>query len=179
MTHEIPAIILQKAAKIKLVIFDVDGVLTDGHIYLDDQSIGHKAFHVHDGLGLKLLMKTGVHVAIISSGDAPSVARRMEMLGITAVYQRQNDKRKAFQELLDKEKLSAEQVCFAGDDLIDIPLVRAAGLGIAVASAVPLVKQYADWITNASGGFGAAREICELIMQAQGKLENVFEEYLK
>lgn len=179
MPSEIPVNILQKAANIKLAIFDVDGVLTDGHIYLDDQSIGHKAFHVHDGLGLKLLMKTGVHVAIISSGDAPSVARRMEMLGITAVYQRQDDKRKAFQELLNKENLNAEQVCFVGDDLIDIPLIRSAGLGIAVASAVPIVKQYADWVTNTPGGFGAAREICELIMCAQNTFENILQEYIK
>lgn len=176
---EIPAEIRQKASLIKMAIFDVDGVLTDGHIYLDDQSVGHKAFHVHDGMGLKLLMKSGVHVAIISSGDAPSVARRMEMLGITAVYQHQEDKRIVFQELLEKNRLTSEQVCFVGDDLVDLPLIRTAGLGIAVSSAVAIVKQHADWITHAAGGFGAVREISELIMHSQNTLNTVLQDYLK
>lgn len=179
LSYEVPAEILKKAEMIKMAIFDVDVVLTDGHIYLDDQSIGHKAFHVHDGQGLKLLMKSGVDVAIISSGDAPSVARRMEMLGIKAVYQHQENKRIVFQELLTKYQLNAEQVCFVGDDLVDLPLIRAAGLGIAVASAVPVVKQHADWITQCAGGFGAAREICELIMHAQNTFNSVLQDYLK
>lgn len=176
---DVPIEVIKKASIIKMAIFDVDGVLTDGHIYLDDQSVGHRAFHVHDGLGLKLLMKSGVQVAIISSGDAPSVTRRMEILGIKTVYQGQEDKRIAFQELLLKFQLMAEQICFVGDDLVDLPLIRAAGLGIAVASAVPTVKQYADWITNAAGGFGAVREISELIMRSQDTLNTVLQDYLK
>lgn len=170
--------VLAKAALIKLVIFDVDGVLTDGCLHLGPHSEEHKIFHIHDGLGIKLLQQSGIEVGIITSRRSLVVAQRMAYLGIKHVYQGAADKLPVFNELISKLKLEIKEVAYAGDDLPDLPLIRRAGLGIAVANARAIVKQHAAWITSIQGGEGAVREICELIMQAQGTLESAFQNYL-
>ena len=156
-----------KAAKIKLVIFDVDGVLTDGRLYFAPNGEELKVFYVHDGLGIKLLQEAGITVAIISSRESPIVVQRFGSLGVRYIYQGQADKRPAFDQLLKELKINAEHVAYVGDDLPDLPLIQQAGLGIAVANAQPAVKQHADWQTTLKGGKGAAREVCEFILQAK------------
>jgi 3-deoxy-D-manno-octulosonate 8-phosphate phosphatase (KDO 8-P phosphatase) len=162
--------LLKRAAGIKLVIFDVDGVMTDGKLYFDAQGGEQKIFHVHDGLGIKLLQQSGVKVAVISSRSSLPVQSRLENLGIAYIYQGQENKITAFNELLENLQLTPAQIAYVGDDLPDLPLICKAGLGIAVANAVALVKQYAFWHTRAKGGEGAVREVCEIILQAQGTL---------
>lgn len=169
--------ILQKATTIKCAIFDVDGVLTDGRLYFGAEGEALKVMHVQDGLGLKLLQKSGVAVAIISSRQSAIVTNRLKDLGIAHIYQGQENKQLPFQELLAKLKISAEQVAYTGDDLPDLPLLQQVGLGICVANAHPLLKQFASWQTEATGGNGAVREICELIMEAQGTLRAAYETY--
>lgn len=166
-----------KAKLIKLVIFDVDGVLTDGSLHFGPNGEEHKIFYVHDGLGIKLLQQSGVATAIISSRESPIVTLRMQQLGIKYIYQGQEDKTKPFAELLAKLQLKPEQVAYVGDDLPDLPLIQRAGLGICVANAHHLLKQYADWQTSKEGGKGAAREVCEMIMTAQNTLQSAFENY--
>lgn len=166
-----------RATNIRLVIFDVDGVLTDGKLYFDDQGNENKAFHARDGLGLNLLRKTGVEVAVISGRASQAVSKRMANLGIERVYQGQHDKRIAFQSLCEELNLQAEQVAHVGDDLLDLPLFRLAGLAVAVADAHPHILPYAHWQTQNKGGEGAAREVCDLIMAAQGTLQGIIESY--
>lgn len=170
--------LMQKAAAIKLVIFDVDGVLTDGRLYLGETQEIFKPFHIHDGLGIKLLLQTGVEIAIISGRESPIVQQRLLDLGVEHIYQGQTDKVPSFEMLLQKLRLTADQVAYVGDDLPDLPLIRRAGLGITVANAPAFLKEHADWQTQAIGGQGVAREVCEFIMQAQGTLANILQSYL-
>ncbi len=172
------AAFLQKAQSTKLVAFDVDGVFTSGNLYLSGAKEEALGFYIHDGLGIKLLHRIGMEVAIISSRAPESVKARMTYLGIKHLYLGQADKRIAFNALLTKLDLTPEQVAYVGDDLPDIPPIRAAGLGIAVANAHPAVVQQADWQTIKSGGQGAVREVCDLFLEAQGKLDTVLAEYL-
>ncbi len=170
--------ILQKAAQIKLLIFDVDGVLTDRKIYFADDGHEYKAFNAHDGHGIKMLLSTGVEVGVITVRNSPIVARRMTELGVKHVYQGQANKLLALDALMQQLQLSVEQIAYVGDDLPDLPLMRRVGLGIAVADACEYIQQHADWKTHAVGGEGAAREVCELIMRAHGTLQGVYEHYL-
>lgn len=172
-----PSHILTKARNIKLAIFDVDGVLTNGAICIDENGKELKIFHVHDGLGIKLLRQSGVEVAIISSRISGAVEKRMRNLGIQYVYQGQTNKQHALTELLEKLQLTAEQVAYAGDDLPDLALIKLTGLGISVPNARPAIQAAADWQTQARGGEGAVREICELIMQAQNTIDTIFKQY--
>jgi 3-deoxy-D-manno-octulosonate 8-phosphate phosphatase (KDO 8-P phosphatase) len=169
--------VLAKAAKIRLVIFDVDGVLTDGTLYFDEQGREYKCFHVRDGHGIKLLRTTGVESAVISGRQAQSVARRMENLGIHRVYQGVEDKLSVFKSVCRELGLSPEQVAHVGDDLLDLPVMRQAGLSVAVADAHFSLLPHADWQTHSPGGKGAAREVCDLIMEAQGMLAGVIQQY--
>lgn len=169
--------IIARAQKIKLLILDVDGVLSDGRIYIDDNGIEAKAFHVHDGLGIKLLQQAGIIVAVISSRSTASVAIRMKNLGVTHVYQGQQQKLPAFNELLGILSLTAEEVAYLGDDLPDIPLLRRAGLGIAVANANTAVLPYTHWKTKAKGGKGAVREVSEFLLTAQSKWQDALAKY--
>ena len=159
----------QRAARIKLVVFDVDGVLTDGRLYYGAGGEELKVFHVHDGQGMKRLQKAGVQLAIISGRDSAAVTRRMQDLGIEHVFQGDEHKLPIFERLLQRLGLSPEQVACVGDDLPDLPLLQKAGLAIAVANALPVLKQAAHHVTNAHGGRGAAREVCDLILDAQGR----------
>lgn len=168
----------EKAAKIKLLVFDVDGVLTDRKIYFSDSGTEYKAFNAHDGIGIRLLLATGVEVAVITMRYSPTVERRMSELGVVHLYQGQQDKRPALAALLEKLGLLPEQVAYVGDDLPDLPLMRRVGLGIAVADACEYVCEHADWVLTAAGGKGAAREACELVMRAQHTLLPMLERYL-
>lgn len=171
--------IRDKARRIKLVIFDVDGVLTDGRLILGDDGTEHKAFHVHDGLGLVLLREAGLQVAIISARNSRVTAERMAALGIEYVFQGSQDKTKTFTELLDRLQLEAHEAAYTGDDVIDLPVLNRAGLAAAVADAHALVREHADFITHAPGGRGAVREVCELILEAQDKLAPALQRYLE
>ncbi len=170
--------ILEKAAKIKLLVFDVDGVLTDGSLIVGDDGEEYKAFYSKDGLGMKMLQQTEVTIAVITARTSNVVTHRMQSLGIKHIYQGQLEKLPAFEKILTKLNLSAEQAAYVGDDVIDLPVMLRAGLAITVADAHPLVKQHAHWQTPKCGGRGAARDVCELIMQAQGTLETQFQKYL-
>ena len=166
---DLPADVLDRAAKIRLVVFDVDGTLTDGRLWYAEDGRETKVFHVHDGLGLKLLMGHGVQVAIISARISHPVALRAEELDIAHVYQGQGDKRASLQQLLEALNLTPDQAAFVGDDLPDLPAMRIAGLAVAVANAHPWVAEQSHWRTSLGGGQGAAREVCDLILHAQGK----------
>ena len=170
--------LLDKGKHIRLVIFDVDGVLTDGKLFFDDSGREYKSFHARDGHGIKMLRNSGVEVAIISGRQSESVAQRMDGLGIRHVYQGQENKVAAFEELCLKLVLTPNQIAHVGDDLPDLPLMRRAGLAIAVNDAHFAVKRYAHWCTTQPGGQGAAREVCDLIMQAQNTLDTAIKGYL-
>ena len=168
----------KRAAAIRLAIFDVDGVLTDGRLYFMPDGTEFKSFNTLDGHGIKMLLGTGVEVAIISGRQSPLVERRAANLGIRHLIQGREDKLNALHELLERVPVELEEVAFLGDDLPDLPVMRRVGLGLAVASADPFVRQHAHGVTTASGGAGAAREFCEFIMQAQGTLEDARAAYL-
>ncbi len=170
--------IIDRAKKIKLLILDVDGVLTDGRLFFDDQGREYKCFHARDGHGIKLLRQTGVEVAVISGRKSNSVALRMQSLGIAYVYQGHEEKLSVFAGLLEQLSVKAGQVAFVGDDLLDLPIMTRVGLPIAVQDAHFTVKDYACWCTRSAGGQGAVREVCDLLMQAQGNLDAVIQSYL-
>lgn len=170
--------ILTRAARVRLVIFDVDGVLTDGGLHLDAHGNEHKVFHSRDGHGMKMLRETGVEIAIITGRSSPVVAHRMAGLGIEHVFQGQDDKRAAFDRLIAGLGVTPEQVAYVGDDVVDLPVMRRVGLAVAVQDAHDLVKKHAHWQTPSTGGRGAARDICELIMEAQGTLAGQMARYL-
>jgi 3-deoxy-D-manno-octulosonate 8-phosphate phosphatase (KDO 8-P phosphatase) len=171
--------ITEKARKLKLLILDVDGVLTDGKLFFDNEGNEYKSFHARDGHGIKLLRQTGVEVAIISGRKSNSVALRMKSLGIEYVYQGHENKVSAFNEILQKLDLTPDQAAHIGDDLLDLPLMTRVGLSIAVADANFAVIERADWCTQLSGGGGAVREVCDFIMQAQGCFDEILTAYLK
>lgn len=171
--------LLERAKKVKCLICDVDGVLTNGFLYLDNLGNELKAFHVQDGVGLKLLMAAGIEVAVITTSNHAVIGYRMEQLGITHYYTGQVDKREAYQQLKKILMLQDEEFAYAGDDLPDLPLMRQVGLGVAVANAVPSVKEFAYWQTEKEGGYGAVRELCDLILNAQGKAEIALQSYLE
>jgi 3-deoxy-D-manno-octulosonate 8-phosphate phosphatase (KDO 8-P phosphatase) len=170
--------ILERAAQIRLVIFDVDGVLTDGSLYLGDDGQEYKAFNSRDGHGMKMLQATGVEIGIITGRTSQVVQHRMDGLGIRHVYQGKQEKLPAFEELVAKLGLPPHQVAYVGDDVVDLPVMRRVGLAVAVQDAAPLVKQHAHWTTDHGGGRGAARDVCELIMRAQGTLDAQLQHYL-
>ncbi|MDH5407539.1 MAG: 3-deoxy-manno-octulosonate-8-phosphatase KdsC [Gammaproteobacteria bacterium] len=170
--------ILDKAKQIKLVIFDVDGVLTDGSLFLGDDGQEYKAFHSKDGLGMKLLQASGVEIGIITARSSHVVEHRMRSLDIRHVYQGQLDKLSAYKELIDKLALSSEQVAYVGDDVVDLPVMKQVGLAIAVQDAHPLATEHSHWQTPHNGGRGAARDVCELIMEAQGTIQQQFGKFM-
>lgn len=169
---------MEKAVNIKLTVFDVDGVLTDGKLILGENGNEYKSFHVRDGHGLVMLLETGCKIAVITARSSKIVAERMASLGIKYVYQGEKEKGSRLLKLIDELGLERYQVAYVGDDVIDLPAMVNVGLPIAVADAHPEVKNNADWITENRGGQGAVREVCELIMQAQGKFEDRIKAYL-
>ncbi len=175
----IPNDILAKAKNLKLLILDVDGVLTDGKLFFDQEGNEYKCFHARDGHGIKLLRQTGVEVAVISGRKSKTVELRMKNLGIELIYQGHEHKVGAFNEIIEKLGISPEQAAHVGDDLLDLPIMTRVGFAIAVNDANFAVKQKADWCTSALGGQGAVREVCDLIMQAQGTFDDILNTYLK
>ena len=171
--------IRERAAGIRLVVFDVDGVLTDGSLYIDADGREIKAFHSRDGHGMKMLQDTGVEIGIITGRTSEVVEHRMNSLGVVHVYQGQQDKLPAFLKLVAKLGLEPGQVAYVGDDVVDLPIMRRVGLAIAVQDADTLVCQHAHWQTVKAGGRGAAREVCELILEAQGVNKVLLEKYIK
>jgi 3-deoxy-D-manno-octulosonate 8-phosphate phosphatase (KDO 8-P phosphatase) len=169
----------EKAKTIRLLILDVDGVLTSGVVYYGSHDVEMKGFHLHDGLGIKLLQKTGVTVAIISGKNSEPVARRMKEMNIEHAYLGHDDKIAPYEHLKQTLKLSDDEIAYMGDDLPDLPLLRRAALAITVPQAPDIMKQHADFITKNKAGKGAVREACEFIMQAQGSYESVIQSYLE
>ncbi|KYP97568.1 3-deoxy-D-manno-octulosonate 8-phosphate phosphatase [Sodalis-like endosymbiont of Proechinophthirus fluctus] len=164
--------VLQRARDIRLLICDVDGVMSDGLIYMGNDGEELKAFNARDGYGIRCLLASGIEVAIISGYSARLLEDRFATLGITHLYQGQSDKTLSFKALLSKLTLTAEQVAYVGDDLIDAPVMDQVGLSVAVADAHPLLRPMADYVTRITGGHGAVREVCDLLLLAQGRLED-------
>ena len=161
-------LLLERAARIRMLVLDVDGVLTDGRLYFDSRGNEMKAFYTRDGLGLRVLQDQGIRLAFITGRQSEIVAQRAAQLGVGHVYQGRIDKLNAFNELLSDTGMEESETCYAGDDWIDIPVLDRAGLAVAPADADPVVKNRAHWITRRKGGHGAVREICDLILAARG-----------
>jgi 3-deoxy-D-manno-octulosonate 8-phosphate phosphatase (KDO 8-P phosphatase) len=169
--------IYDKARNIRLAIFDVDGVLTDGSLYLTDGGEEIKAFNSRDGHGMKMLRESGVELAIITGRVSRCVELRAKNLGIDLLFQGVADKARAFAELLAARGLAAATTAYMGDDVVDLPVLIRCGFAVTVPDAPLAVKERADYVTQAQGGRGAAREVCELIMHAQGTLEGRLKAY--
>jgi len=170
--------VLARAKLIKLLICDVDGVMTDGRLFFDDNGVEYKAFYSRDGLGIKMLQHSGIPLAVITARTSDVVKHRMINLNIDLVFQGQHNKVQAFESLCRQLQLEAEEIAYIGDDLIDLPVMNKAGLSIAVADAHDIVKEKAHWITRHNGGQGAVRDACELLMEAHGSLEKQFSLFL-
>jgi 3-deoxy-D-manno-octulosonate 8-phosphate phosphatase (KDO 8-P phosphatase) len=167
-----------RAARIKLMIFDVDGILTDGSLHFGPEGEVIKTFNVLDGHGIKMLQQSGVQVAIISARQSPIVLKRATDLGIRHVQQGIHDKRSAFEQLLKETSLSADVCGFIGDDVIDLPILMRVGFAASVPNGHAEVRSRVHYVTQASGGRGAAREICDLVLRAQGNYEAAMALYL-
>lgn len=168
-TGSVPADVLARAARVRLAAFDVDGVLTDGKLWYAADGRELKAFCARDGLGFKRLLANGIEVAVITARLSRVVTERMAELGVAHVYQDQKDKRACLLKLLGALELTPEQAAYTGDDLPDLAAMRSVGLAVAVADAHPWLCASAHWRTRAGGGGGAAREVCDLILEAQGR----------
>lgn len=168
-SHDYPAEVWQRARAVRLLILDVDGVLTDGRLYFGPQGEALKVFHVRDGHGIKMAQKGGLEIAMVSGRRSDAAYHRARELGVNRFYEGVRDKLAALEELLAALRLSPAQVAAVGDELVDLPLMARVGLGVAVADAVPEVKAAAHWITSAPGGRGAVREVCDLLLRAQGR----------
>ncbi|MBI5634003.1 MAG: HAD-IIIA family hydrolase [Nitrospirae bacterium] len=167
------------ARGIKLLIMDVDGVLTDGSIVLDNEGNEYKAFHVRDGHGIKMLHQAGIRIAIITGRHSKVVERRAQELGITEVFQKCLNKKVAYAQLLKQHALKDHEVAYIGDDIVDAPIMAVVGLPVAVADAADEAKKHALMITKNRGGKGAVREITDFILKAKGLWKGMFDEYFK
>jgi len=170
---------LARAAKVRLMIFDVDGVLTDGSLHFGPDGEMMKTFNVHDGLGIKLLQESGVQTAIISARRSAITARRAQDLGFTHVHQGGHDKLTPFRELLALTGLTEEQCGYIGDDVVDAPLLKRVGFAVSVPNGRPEAQALSHLVTQAGGGKGAVREICEFLLRAQGNYERVMAPFLE
>jgi 3-deoxy-D-manno-octulosonate 8-phosphate phosphatase (KDO 8-P phosphatase) len=171
-------LLLERAARTRALVLDVDGVLTDGRLYFDNHGNELKAFCTRDGLGIRALQHGGIKIALITGRQSQIVANRAANLGIEHVYQGRNDKLNALHELLAATGLEAPEVCYAGDDWVDIPVLDRVGLAVTVADADAVVKGHVHWITSRDGGHGAVREICDLILAARGLDQRVLDDIL-
>ena len=160
-----------RASRLKLMVFDVDGVLSDGTLFYSDNGSEMKAFNTLDGTGLNLLQRAGIKIAIVTGRNSPCVEKRIQNLGIELLFQGIKNKLETMQELLVKLSISADEAGFMGDDLIDLQAMAACGFSAAPADAHDLAKRYARLISSKPGGHGAVREVCEFILDAQGKLD--------
>lgn len=176
--HELPADLREKVNAVRLVIFDVDGVLTDGSLYFGHDGREYKVFHSRDGHGLKMLRQSGVEVAVITARSSQAVAHRMANLGLVHVYQGQLEKLPAFEHVLATTGLTPQQVAYVGDDVVDLPVMLRVAVAIAPCDAHNEVLSRAHWSTRHGAGRGAARDVAELIMKVQGTYERVLQSYL-
>lgn len=170
--------LLEKAANIRFFVMDVDGVLTDGSLYFGNNGEELKAFNIRDGLGIKWLQNAGITTAIITGRTSQLVQNRADGLSIQHVIQGREDKRVALMEICEKLGFALHEVAYIGDDVQDLTAIKSAGLGCTVANGDALVKQHADWQSDLRGGQGAVRQLAELILQAQGKLDALHQHYL-
>lgn len=168
----------QKVKNIRLLISDVDGVLTTGALFYGPNGAELKDFHVQDGMGIKLLQQSGVNFAIITAKTSEAVTKRMQDLNVEHVYQGQSDKLDAYEDLKKKLNLTDEEIAYIGDDLPDLPLLRRVGFPVTVPNAPAIIQEYVIWTTQLEGGKGAMRELCEFILQAQGTYQSVINSYL-
>jgi len=173
------ASIERRASRIKLLLVDCDGVLTDGRLWLTDDGDEQKSFNTHDGLGLSLLHRAGIKSGIITGRNSRAVARRAQELGIEFVCQGSPNKIAAFEQLLKEAGVDENEVAYVGDDLPDIPIMNRAALAVAVADAVEETRAVAHYVTRARGGRGAVREVIEIILKSQGRWHDLVEDYLK
>ncbi|MCM8763530.1 MAG: HAD-IIIA family hydrolase [Candidatus Omnitrophica bacterium] len=169
--------IFERAKKIKLLIMDVDGVLTDGKFYYGNYGDELKAFNIHDGFGLTLLTRAGIKTVIITAGNSKIVTRRAKHLRITKIYQKAYKKINTYTRVLKKFRIKDEEVCYIGDDLIDIPILKRVGLAVCVPNAREELKSFVHYVTVNKGGEGAVREVIEIILKAQDKWDLVTEHY--
>lgn len=165
-------------SKIKMLVTDVDGVLTDGTVSISSDGYESKRFSLLDGHGIKMWQRAGYEIAIISGRASDATTFRAKQLKIKHVHQGATKKLPAFEAILEEVGLSAEEVVYIGDDLLDLPLVRRAGFGVAVANAVDELKEHADYVTTRKGGTGAVREVIEIVMKSAGKWQEAMERYL-
>jgi len=177
MAGAITETLQERAARVRLLVLDVDGVLTDGRIIMDHEGKEIKAFDVRDGHGIKLLRDAGIEVAVLTGRNSPVVQKRTDDLGILWVQQGVSDKVAAYEEIARKTGIEDEETCFIGDDLVDIPLLKRVGIPVVVADGVHEAKQCALYVTQAPGGRGAVREVCDLLLQAQGKWDEILRRY--
>lgn len=169
--------LIQKAREIKLLVLDVDGVLTDGRIIVSDSGDEVKHFNVRDGHGIKMIMRYGIEVLFLTGRISKVVNHRAKELGITEIYQGIFDKAKACDEILQKKSLQFEEIAYMGDDIVDIPVLQRVGFSVTVSDASEYVKNFVDYITTKEGGKGAVREVCEIILQAKGYWGEVAKKY--
>ena len=166
---KIPAAVRKKAAKIKLLLLDVDGVLTDGRIIIDDRGVEAKFFHVRDGQGISLLMRAGIEVGFLTARSSSVVRHRAKDLGVRLVFQGVQNKLQTYETIKQKARLKDEQIAYVGDDFIDLPVLRRVGLAISVRDGWSELTNSVDHVTTAKGGKGAVREVAELLLKAQGR----------
>lgn len=178
MTPENISELRDRAARIRLLALDVDGVLTDGRLYFDQHGNEMKAFCTRDGLGMKALQKFDIELALITGRNSQIVADRAKQLGIEHVYQGRDDKLNALGELMSKTGVEEQAICYAGDDWIDLPVLERVGLSVAPADAALLVRERVHWVTSAGGGNGAVREICDFILASNGLDKLLLEDVL-
>lgn len=169
----------QRVKDIRLLLLDVDGVMTDGVIAYDNNGVETKRFHVRDGHGLKLLQRAGIEVGIITGRKSAIVEKRAAELGVSRVFQGVKNKLEPYEHILTQSGFKDHQVAYVGDDLIDLPVLRRVGFAVAVADAASELRPYVDYITSASGGQGAVREVCDLILKQSGKWEQVTARYFE
>jgi 3-deoxy-D-manno-octulosonate 8-phosphate phosphatase (KDO 8-P phosphatase) len=171
--HDYPAEVWQRAQAVRLLLLDVDGVLTDGRLYFDAKGEALKVFHVRDGHGIKMVQGAGIEVAMLSGRRSDAAFHRAKELGVHRFYEGLRDKVPVLSELLADLHLDPRQVAMVADELVDLPVMTRVGLAVAVADAVPEVKAAAHWVTPLPGGRGAVRQVCDLLLQAQGQWDQI------
>lgn len=175
---DIDEAVLARAKPVKLAIFDVDGVLTNGTLFLADSGEEYKAFNSRDGHGMKMLAANGVDTAIITGRQSEVVKHRATDILIKHLHQGAAEKLPVYEQLIAEIGLTPEETAFVGDDVVDLPIMLKVGLAVAVADAHPMVKEHSHWVTPSAGGYGAAREFCEMMMFAQGNYAREMQRYL-
>lgn len=177
MKRELSNELREKIKAVRLLVMDVDGVMTDGRIIMDDEGREVKHFNVRDGHGIKMLMRHGVEVVVLTGRKSSVVEHRARDLGIKEVYQAAFNKLEVCDDILRSKGVHYHQVAFIGDDIVDVPLLKRVGFSVAVADAIEYVKEVVDYVTVMRGGHGAVREVCELILMEQGKWDEIAKKY--